>query len=131
MALKMPYLYCCPVCPRSVYVNSYEEIRVHLSDHEHYRKLKYPLRCQEVNCGADSSKIFNFIRHLKTQKIFSKVSQANEEAREDFMHVDVPLSENQMEVDHPSATNEEDGVENDNHVSLNITESLDRMQKTP
>ena len=35
-----------------------------------------------------------------------------------------------MEVDHPSATNEEDGVENDNHVSLNITESLDRMQKT-
>ena len=59
-----------------------------------------------------------------------EVSQANEEAREDFMHVDVPLSENQMEVDHPSATNEEDGVENDNHVSLNITESLDRMQKT-
>ena len=130
MALKMPYLYCCPVCPRSVNVNSYEEIRVHLSDHEHYRKLKYPLRCQEVKCGADSSKIFNFIRHLKTHKIFSEVSQANEEAREDFMHVDVPLSENQMEVDHPSATNEEDGVENENHVSLNITESLDRMQKT-
>jgi hypothetical protein len=104
MALKMPYLYCCPVCPRLVNVNSYEEIRVHLSDHEHYRKLKYLLRCQEVKCGADSSKIFNFIRHLKTHKIFSEVSQANEEAREDLMHVDVPFSENPMEVDHPSAT---------------------------
>ena len=84
-----------------------------------------------MKCGADSSKIFYFIRHLKTHNIFLEVSQANEEAREDFMHVDVPLSENQMEVDHPSATNEEDSVENDNHVSLNITESLDRMQKTP
>lgn len=104
MALKMPYLYCCPVCPRLVNVNSYEEIRVHLKDHEHYRKPKYPLRCQEVKCGADSSKIFNFIRHLKTHKIFSEVSQANEEAREDLMHVDVPFSENPMEVDHPSAT---------------------------
>lgn len=101
----------CPACRRLVILNSYKDVKVHLSLHLTYGEIKMPFTCMQTpSCQSTFTNLWNFMRHLKLYHPFiippdENASIEDVEPAEDAYNGDVD-----MDVESSSSCSESDGI---------------------
>ena len=89
----------CPACRRLVIVDSFDDVRKHLSLHIHYGDIQIPITCtQSSSCLSSHSNLWNFMRHLKLHHHFSFQSNEDREVSVND-EIEADGNDSEMEID--------------------------------
>lgn len=62
-------MFVCPTCEQEISVTSLREVRGHLSFHQKFISLVYPINCKQQSCNSSVASIDAFVQHFQRYHI--------------------------------------------------------------